>query len=167
MNILALDLGNKTGWAYNKGDDFKAGTWTLGTTKEIKVWGKVRLTRRNDPRVSRLCDKILALGQFDVLIYEDVEFHTYRLQQQFWSALRSAVWLCGLASHFECVNVQTLKAFAFSGGASKATMSAALQAQHPELWRAEYDDNSIDAIWLHLWAQKNLTRLKTSTTVKQ
>lgn len=160
MNVLALDLGNHTGWAYNRGDEFFAGAWTLATAKEIKTWGKTRLTRRNDPRVKRLCDKVGALGQFDVLVYEDLEFCSYRLQMQLWSAFRSAVWLCGIASHFECLNVKTLKAFAFSGSASKASMSDALKAYHPELWRAEYGDDAIDAIWLHCWAKINLTRLK-------
>lgn len=160
MNILALDIATACGYAYTDGVCFHAGTWQLASPKEIKQWGKERLTRRRDPRVERLCEKLSALPQFDAIVVEDVQFATYRKQAQLWPALRSAVWLCGKAKVFEAVDVQTLKKFAIHGGADKLGMSNALKRQYPELWRAEYDDNTIDAIWIYLWAQKNLARMK-------
>lgn len=160
MDVLAIDIGTKTGWAYNRGSEFFAGSWRLASPKEITAWNKDRLARRRDPRVERLCDHVAGLGCFDLLVYEDVEFQSFRKQTQLWSALRSGIWLCGLAQHFDCVNVKTLKAFAIRGGADKATMRLALKCQHPALWRAEYGDDTIDAIWIWLWAQKNLARMK-------
>jgi hypothetical protein len=160
MNILALDIATATGFAYNQGDVFTTGTWKLASPKEIASWGKERLTRRRDPRVERLCETLTCLPQFDIIIHEDVQFVSSRKQAHLWAALRSAVWLCGKAKHFEAVDVQTLKKFAGCGGADKEHMSAMLRAQYPEFWRAEYDDNVIDAIWIWLWGQKNLGRIK-------
>lgn len=160
MNICALDIATATGFAYNQGNNFVAGTWKLATAAEIKKWGKDRSTRRKDPRVERLCENLTRLPQFDIIVIEDVQFATYRKQAQLWPALRSAIWLCGKAKHFEAVDVKTLKKFAGHGGADKAAMSALLKRQHPELWRAEYGDDAIDAIWIYLWAQKNLSRMK-------
>lgn len=161
MDILALDISSSTGYAFNRGGLFQAGTWKLSTKTEVAAWGKVRLTRRKDPRIERLCKHVATLGQFDVLIWEDVTFQSTTWQTQLWSSLRTAVWLCGLAQHFECVPVQTLKKFATGkGGADKAGMSAALEREHPQLWaRYGADDDTVDAIWIHLWAQKNLQRM--------
>lgn len=152
---LAIDLGTDTGYAYNRGAGVIAGTKTLATAKEIAVWGKQRLTRRNDPRVDRLCEWLTDLGQFDVVIFEDVTFSTTTYQTQLWSALRSAVWLCATGGIFECVPVGTLKKFATGNGhADKAAMSAALKKFHPDIWDGSYDDNGIDALWLWQYAQE-------------
>lgn len=167
MDILALDLASSTGYAFNRGGLFQAGTWKLSTKSEVAAWGKVRLTRRKDPRIARLCKHVAALGPFDVLLWEDVTFRSSTWQTQLWSSLRTSVWLCGQAQHFECVPVKTLKLFAGHGSADKVYMSKALKRQHPELWKAEYNDDAIDAIWLWLWADKNLQRmvpLKSNTT---
>lgn len=158
MNCLAVDLGTKTGYAYGA-DVPTVGTWTLSTDKEVAKWGKDRLTRRKDPRIARLCEKVGALGPFDVLVFEDVQFRSSTYQTQLWSSLRTALWLCGTAQVFECVPVKSLKLFAGHGNADKNYMSRALKQQHPKLWKPEYDDNTIDAVWLWLWAQKNLSRI--------
>lgn len=160
MNILALDIATACGYAYNQGATVTAGTWKLASAKEVTVWGKDRLTRRRDPRVERLCENLTQLPNFDIIVIEDVQFASTRKQAHLWAALRSAVWLCGKAKVFEAVDVQKLKKFAFSGRADKLAMSAALKAQHPSLWKAEYDDNVIDAIWIWLWGQQNLSRIK-------
>lgn len=160
MKICGIDIGTSTGYAYSDGVCFNAGAWKLASAKEVTAWGKDRLTRRRDPRVERLCENLTRLPNFDIIIIEDVQFASTRKQAHLWAALRSAVWLCGKAKVFEAVDVQKLKKFAFSGRADKLAMSAALKAQHPSLWKAEYDDNVIDAIWIWLWAQKNLSRTK-------
>lgn len=160
MRICGIDIGTSTGYAYSDGVCFNAGAWKLASAKEVTAWGKDRSTRRKDPRVERLCEKLSALPQFDVIVIEDVQFASYRKQAQLWPALRSAVWLCGKAKFFEAVDVKTLKKFAIHGNADKLGMSNALKRQHPELWRAEYGDDTIDAIWLWLWAGKNLSRIK-------
>lgn len=160
MKICGIDIGTSTGYAYNDGIHFQAGSWSLASAAEIKQWGKERLTRRRDPRVERLCENLTRLPHFDVIVIEDVQFASYRKQAQLWPALRSAVWLCGKATVFEAVDVKTLKKFAIHGNADKLGMSNALKRQYPELWRAEYSDDAIDAIWIYLWAHKNLARMK-------
>ena len=54
MNILALDLGTKTGWAVSNNGVIKSGTWVLGTRDEVKKAAALRLDRRHDPRFIRL-----------------------------------------------------------------------------------------------------------------
>lgn len=160
MNALAIDIGTHCGYAYNHGDDFHAGTWHLMTAKEVTAQAKVRLNRRKDARIKRLCDYVNDLGTFDVIIFEDVNFVSTTYQAHLWAGLRSAIWLCGIAKHFDCVPVKTLKKFATSNGeATKDAMGAALKQRHPSLWRVEHSDDAIDAIWLWLWAQKNLARI--------
>lgn len=161
MNILSLDLGTSTGFAYNRGDDFFCGTWKLGTAKEIKQWGAQRLTRTNDPRIRRLCERISDLGA-DIVVYEDVQFISSTYQGQLWSSLRAAVWLCASASsHIDCVPVGTLKKFATgSGNSNKPAMSQYLRLLHPTMWKPTLDDNAVDAVWLWLWAKQRLSKMK-------
>jgi hypothetical protein len=160
MNVCGIDIGTKTGYAMNIGPNFQAGTWKLASASEVAKWGKERLTRRKDPRVERLCERFSTLPMFDVIVVEDVQFGSTTYQAHLWAGLRSAVWLCAKARHFDAVPVGTLKKFATgSGAADKDAMSAALKRQHTELWRTEYDDNAIDAIWLWLWGRKNLGRM--------
>lgn len=160
MNILALDLGTITGFAYNRGNEFSCGTWNLASAKEIRQWGKERKTRTDDPRIARLCNHVSALGHFELVVFEDVMFSTYTKQTQLWSALRAAVWLCADTGRYDCVPVGTLKIFATGkGNADKAQMATHLKIEHPEIWKPTLDDNAIDAIWVWLWAEKTYGRM--------
>lgn len=172
-NILAIDIGTHTGIVYNDGSLFTCETWDLATTKEIKAQAKERMNRRNDIRVYRLFTRLADLHvehPLDIVIFEDVIFSTYTYQTQLWSSLRAAIWLVFPPSSgvkLECVPVATLKKFSTGhGNATKGMMSAALQALHPDKWSPKLDDNSIDAIWLYLWAKENLIRsnIKKDTT---
>jgi hypothetical protein len=158
MNIVALDLGTHTGYAYNLGPDFTVGTWHLASGKEITKWGKDRYTRRKDPRVERLCEKLEALPVFDVLVFEDVQFVSSQKQAHLWASFRTVAQLCGKAAIFECVDVKTLKKFATgSGNADKEAMRRALYAHHPKML-GHLDDNGVDAAWLWHWANQKLSR---------
>lgn len=98
-------------------------------------------------------------SKVDLVVFEDVQFQSSTMQTQLWASWRTAVWLAFPKTLIDCVPVGTLKKFATSnGGATKEQMSAALKRQHPGRWNANLDDNTIDAIWLWLWAQKNLSR---------
>lgn len=153
MDILALDLGTSAGVAYNRGDEVTLETLTLASSREIREWGKQRLTRRNDPRITRFATYLEKLGDFDLVIFEDVQFSSYTLQVQLWSALRAAAWLFASADLFECVPVARLKKFATGhGGATKEMMSAAMKRRFPEAWNGLLSDDAIDAFWLHQWA---------------
>lgn len=157
MRILAVDIGTSCGYCYNEDSAMFCGVWTLATAKEIKEWGRTRLTRRNDPRIVRLrklvagfCDKV------DGIIIEDVEFSRFRIQTQMWASLRAAIWLaceeCGI--YYEAVNVKTLKKWATgNGNADKPQMLAAAQKQRPDL---KFGADSADAFHLWTWAQKHI-----------
>lgn len=152
MNILALDLGTKTGYAYNQGDMFFCGTWVLASKKEIAQWGKTRMTRRCDSRITRLRERINNFCPIDLIIFEDVLFCSTTYACQLWASLRAVVWLSGVP-RIECVPVQTLKIFATGkGNATKQDM-----AKHalltPGVALPKLDDNGVDAFWLHKWAK--------------
>ena len=174
MNILALDLGTKTGYAYGvaaAGNPCTIGTWKLASAKEIREWGKTRITRRCDPRPMRLYRRLCELGNVpDILIFEDVNFSSYTLQTQLWASLRTAVWMFAYkrdVPHVDCVPVKSLKLFATNfGGASKEQMAKALKLVAPGLVsaRLDLDDNAIDAVWLWKWADLNLCRMKSLTS---
>lgn len=162
MNILALDLGTSTGYAYNIVEKLSYGHWLLATDKEVRQWGKERLTRRRDPRPQRLCDNILQLPLVpDLIVFEDVMFASSTLQVQLWSALRTSLWMClGDAVRFDCIAVQSLKKFACRGGADKIAMKDALYTQHKEIFRPSMTGDEVDAVWIWLWAKQNLSRTK-------
>jgi Holliday junction resolvasome RuvABC endonuclease subunit len=164
MRILALDLGTHCGVAVEDTDkkSFYADTWHLAQSGEITGWGKTRMNRRQDPRILRLTEKLEVFEDFDVVVFEDVEFQTYTQQCQLWSSFRAAVWLAfqGPNTLLECVPVATLKKFATgSGAATKEMMAASLYREFPELKNNGYDDNAVDAIWLLKWAKKHLSRI--------
>jgi Holliday junction resolvasome RuvABC endonuclease subunit len=180
VNTLALDLGTKTGFAFNEGTDFYCGTWTLARAKEITAQHKTRMDRRSDIRVQRLFNIVryhLDTHRIDAILFEDVLFSSSRMQTQLWSSLRTAVWLVAHASgisSIECVPTGTLKKFAGHGGATKEMMGKFLCARDTRFCRVgernpkfffrkgealqEIDDNAIDAVWLHRWAQQNLCK---------
>lgn len=169
MNIIALDLGTKCGFAYGEaGNEPQSGTWTLATPKEIREWGKTRVTRRCDPRPQRLYDRLHDLcDEYSfvphALVFEDVEFQTYTLQCQLWSSLRTAAWFFShnIVQHIDCVPVSTLKKYATgSGGADKEQMKKALLSLTPSWVSVNMDDNQIDALWIFRWASDKLGRMK-------
>jgi|ERR1035437_2308825 Holliday junction resolvasome RuvABC endonuclease subunit len=165
LKILALDLGTKTGVARNFGLPPLETTWELSTATEVTKWGKQRLTRRCDPRIGRLYQRLMAeYGQAwpDLIVFEDVEFSTYTKQTQLWASFRTVVWLASvvMGAATECVPVTTLKKFATgSGAADKVAMRRALFTQFPYVYSVGLDDNAIDALWVLKWAEKNLSRM--------
>lgn len=163
MNILALDLGTKTGYARTIPGSalIDAGTWRLAKPEEVTAWGKQRLDRRDDPRIHRLADLLMGSTPApDVVIFEDVEFQTYTKQCQLWSSFRTVVWMTfGGKALIECVPVSTLKKFATGfGNAQKLDMLLAAVRRGATV--AGLDDNAIDALWLYQWAQEKLSRVK-------
>lgn len=165
MKILALDLGTDTGYAAGdtSGTHFSMGTWKLATAKEVRAWGKQRLTRRRDPRPQRLCDNILKMPRLpDLIVFEDVMFASSTLQVQLWSALRTSLWMClGDSVKFDCVPVATLKKFATGNGAAKKYDMARAFARDEKIGSDSllYDDNAIDAYFVWKWAKQNLSRM--------
>lgn len=160
MKILALDLGTDTGYAAGntEGGEFTMGTWKLATAKEVREWGKQRLTRRRDPRPKRLCNfinsRILSSWVPDLIVFEDVQFSSSTYQTQLWASLRAGVWMCfSDCIKFDCLPVQSLKKLACHGGADKAAMRESLKNKHPEKYRSQMTDDEVDAVWLWVWAK--------------
>lgn len=182
MNILAVDLGTTSGWATITEDRLQLGSHRLATDAEVKHWVKHRLDRRIDPRPLRLYDFLAAFPKPDLIVFEDVQFQTYTKQTQLWSSLRTAVWFLArtLGISCECVPVSVLKKFATGhGGATKGMMCSALCRRFPDRFGPcgkeavsetlfggaspirvnVFDDNAVDAAWLAMWAQHNLSRM--------
>jgi hypothetical protein len=164
VNILALDLGCKTGYASNIGDRFEAGTWKLSTERERKIAHLDRLDRRCDPRVLELYHILTQFRwTFDAVVYEDVQFSSYTAQVQLWSSYRAAVWIAfGYGEHkrtiLECVPVTTLKLWATGhGGATKEMMEKSCKRSGFDT--SGLDDNAVDAIMIHQWAKEKFKRL--------
>lgn len=171
MNILALDIGTKTGWAFGDLENFTCGTEVLATAKEITAWREQRIDRRCDPRILRMAAFIRATPIADWIVFEDVEFSSFTKQTQLWASLRAAVWAAQKPVQFECVPVTTLKKFATShGGADKAMMMGAVARYYPkrfkfdggklfDLWTKTYlTDDAADAIHLLRWGHQMLAR---------
>jgi len=166
MNILALDYGTKTGYCFGSDlSNMVCGTWTLATPREVTEWGKTRRTRTCDPRMARLATYLRQFPLADTVVFEDVQFASSTYQVQIWASLRAVAWLdYPETTRFECVPVATLKKFATgSGVATKERMWQALVAAgHAKpasgmLW----DDNTVDAIWIWLWARQTFSRSST------
>jgi Holliday junction resolvasome RuvABC endonuclease subunit len=171
VNILALDLGTKTGWALSRDGAFTAGTWVLGTPKEITEAKKTRLDRRCDPRflslLHYLSEAYSSVPHLDWAVFEDVEFTKSRMQAHLWATWRAAVWgffgLKGIS--IDCLATGKLKHFATgNGGADKDQMARALTLDpryrldkggvYDTLQKTNLDDNGVDATHLLLWAIK-------------
>lgn len=163
MNILALDLGSTTGAAWGD-SSLSVQSLTWATDKELRAMRLDRIDRRGDIRVIRFftwLTKQNATCKFDAVVFEDVQFSSSTAQTQLWSSFRAAVWLAFDSSIIEAVAVGTLKKFATGfGSAKKDQMEESLLLTHPEIAPFCQDDNAVDAVWLWLWASKNLSRRK-------
>lgn len=175
MNLLSLDLGTKTGYAYS-GRDGKMhwGTKTLATPKEITFSRKLRMDRRGDPRFFtflNLLKKIHLQVALDYILFEDVLFSSTTMQTQLWAGFRSAVWLMSdYGVQIDCVPVGTLKKSASgSGAATKEAMACAL-CRADSRFKLNFgdvvdtmtgenpDDNAVDAIHLYRWGLQHLRK---------
>lgn len=176
MNLLALDLGTFTGYAYS-GRDGKmiCGTKTLAKPKEITYARKLRMDRRGDPRFFtflNLMKRIHVEVTLDYILFEDVQFSSTTMQTQLWAGFRSAVWLMSeYGIQIDCLPVGSLKKFATGNGAAdKPAMARALVKWYPRFKMAfgdvtdtltgeGLDNNAVDAIHLYRWGQNHLKKL--------
>lgn len=173
MNLLALDLGTKTGYAATNGPtSFACGTWILAKKEEITAARKLRMDRRCDPRFLTLLWKLKLLHSaipLDYILFEDVQFSSTTMQTQLWTAFRSAVWcMTEFGIQVDCVPVGTLKKFATGNGGATKEMMARRLVQTAMRFRMEknevidtstgevIDDNAVDAIYLYRWGLEHL-----------
>lgn len=167
MNLLALDLGTKCGWAAKNGT-VASGTWKLSDSKTIHSTRVEGFDRKCDPRFNALCLKIEeAVEHYSInaVVFEDVLFSSTTLQTQLWATYRAAIWAVRRNHPFEidCLNTSTLKKHATGhGAATKKMMSAHLLKKYPhefvknpsptetcfllrKIDGTEVDDNQVDA----------------------
>ncbi len=179
-NLLALDLGTKTGYAARLNEKEISGTWQLATPSELTAAKKLDLNRREDCRPCELVNRVRALEKehetiIELIIFEDVEFMKFQLQAQLWASLRTAVWILNcireVKIELQCLNVSELKKFGSGvGNATKEQMSMALALKHPDKYTYKpvtqncflvssegrrIDDNEVDALHLLAYAKLN------------
>lgn len=148
------------------GDLLHCGTIKLGTRAEITQWGKNRMTRRCDPRVTRFYDWLIDIkkhGRPDLVIFEDVQFSSYTYQTQLWASFRACIWVTFSADTvIECLSTDALKRHATkSSFANKEKMAEALYRLAPELKSRNLNDDAVDAYWLLHWAETHLNQCQT------
>lgn len=149
MNILALDLGTKTGWAIRKESPVNrhlvlGGTWKLSDAKSVTQARLEGWDRRYDSRFAALCLQIegaIEAHGVKAVVFEDVLFSETTLQTQLWATFRAAIWAVRRRSwidenetpfQIDCLNTGTLKKYATGhGNATKAMMSAHLLKKYP------------------------------------
>ena len=157
-------MGTHTGIAYNQGGHVMTRAWESATAKEIALWGKTRMRRRCDFRITRFFHFLHSLPKFDIVVFEDILFSSSTYQVQLWASLRGALWCVfgpEAETNIECVPSSTLKKFATNhGGADKMMMRSSLYKFWPEWKSATLSEDEVDALWLWYWADKHLTHGK-------
>lgn len=172
MNILALDIATKTGYAINGPNKLVAGTKLLASVKELKRNKMLRFDRRIDVRAVSffiwLTEMVNAWNP-DIVVFEDIRFASSQAQAHLWGSLRGVVWSVCAADpkiRVDCLDTGKLKIWATgSGTADKGGMAWALIEKEPNeftmfksgFWQISagryLDDNAVDAIHLLRWAQ--------------
>lgn len=165
MNILALDLGRLTGWAYDFDSSIQFGTWELAKESELRSARKLRLDRRLDPRIVSFLAHLNEsarpyLSSCSWLVFEDVRFAESTAQCQLWASFRGALW--AFADRYDirvdCLETGKLKMFTTGrGDATKEAMEAYARRRWPDCFRnnpfLRPDDNAVDALCLLKWAK--------------
>lgn len=146
-STLALDLGLKTGWAYNLGKEIVSGVWELSETKYSG--GGFRFVRfRKNLNVLHAAQPIGQVYYEAVRRHEGVDAaHAYG---GFMSHLQAWCEEHEPVIPYEGIPVQTIKLFITGrGNAKKDDVIHAVEDRgyHPK------DDNEADAIALNLYAQ--------------
>ncbi len=139
MNILALDLGTKTGYAYfGSHATWDCGTWRLADPGQVTIARREGWDRKCDPRFATLCfhiESMIENHDIGAVVFEDVLFSQTTLQTQLWSTFRAAIWAVKRSHNFEidCLNTATLKKVSTGhGAATKKMMAAHLMKKYPD-----------------------------------
>lgn len=150
MNILALDLGTKTGWAVSR-----AGLITSGT--ESFQTGRYEGGGMRYLRFQLWLDSMrdLMIGQIDLITFEEVRRHAGTSAAHVYGGMLATLtaWCEHYKIPYRGVPVATIKKHATSkGNAGKDAMIDAMKA----IGHAPGDDNEADALaLLHFEIEKN------------
>jgi len=142
MNILALDLGTKTGWALYENETIRSGTWELDRKHRWSgLWTELAAI------------SVPILG----LVWEDVRRHRGTCAAHVYGGLVAIceMWAESAETQTGSIGVGTIKKHATGkGNATKAMMLEAARERWPE--QNVVDDNQADALWLlDVWRERN------------
>lgn len=168
MNILALDLGTKTGWCVlNTGtQELRAGTWNLAKTANFDKYKKIWNPRYYDPRIAALLVCLLSISQVYEIhrtVFEDVQFVVSQAQAHLWASYRGALWAwCAMQmdDSMQVCSLHTGGVKKFATGCGNATKEMMLERLQKTAIGAAWglpeklDDNTVDAIWLAFWGER-------------
>ena len=144
MNILAIDPGQDTGFAYGSTECalIQSGVWNLKPDRWCDLGSRVIRLREH-------LRKVFALG-VDLVVYEEVRGHKGTDAAHIYGAVVGALQVeCRMAGvNYEGVPVGTIKKHATGKG--NAGKPAMMDAARERGWSFK-DDNEADALWILDW----------------
>lgn len=139
MNILALDLGTKTGWALHvRGGKISGGT--VNCAPGVHAAGQRWVNFRN-----HLAEMKRAAGEIQVVYFEDVKNHAGTMAAHIYGGFKAQLELWALVNNVALVPVgvgQIKQGWTGSGRADKPQMIAEAKRRG----FAPVDDNHADAL---------------------
>ena len=147
MNILALDLGTKCGWADSKG---YSGVWHLKPSTHESAGERYR-------KFGMLLREEMSIHQINFVVYEEVHRHIGVEASHVYGGLMAILQCicCERGVEYKGVGVGTIKKHATgSGSASKEEMVESAIQKMKSI--NVIDDNHADALHLLDYAQKIL-----------
>lgn len=147
MNLLALDLGTKTGWATRSRGHIASGTQSF--TPGRFEGGGFRFLR-----FQQWLTGVYAVSGFEIVVFEEVRRHLSTDSAHAYGGYMATLtaWCEQTKIPYQGVPVGTIKKYACGkGNASKEEMIAAMRAKG----HTPKDDNEADALALLCWGVKN------------
>lgn len=144
MNILALDIATKTGWATKS----TSGVWDLKARRNESAGMRVIYFKRK-------LQEIIEVEKPDVIVYEMVA-------GRFKNAITVASEFVGVLKLFceeNDINYRSYSASEikkYATGKGNANKEAMMLACEEKLGKVPLDDNHADALWLYDLASKDL-----------
>lgn len=153
MNILALDLGTKCGWALWRGSHIDSGTINFMPTRFTSHG--MKFSKFKD-FLEKCIDPDVTCRLVDHIVFEEVRNHmavdAAHSYGGFLAVLQVVALECGIS--YEGVPVGTIKKFATGkGNAKKPEMIKAANRLFPSV--NVVDDNHADALCLLAWATRD------------
>lgn len=151
MNLLALDLGTKCGWASTNG---LSGVWDLKPKTTESAGERYRKFQSH-------LNTFLRLNQIGYVVYEEVHAHAGIDAAHIFGGLQAILQVECITLHIEYkgIGVGTIKKHATGNGHSKKDamiMAASLKFKGTNI----IDDNHADALWLLNYARKTTLQMQ-------
>lgn len=152
MNILALDLGTKCGWAYQTEANMSSGVWNLKASSSESIGERYQKFRHALEHIN---------GRIHYVVYEEVKFHRATDAAHVYGGFEAILQSFCLDHKIEYqgVGVSTIQKHATGRGMApkgkkKELMFQAAVNKYKSV--NVIDDNHADALCLLSWATDNL-----------